>query len=730
MDEPVQRTSQPFNQTVDPSPRRPYRRLLLVNPQQDAIGAEFMMADTPLRLEYLAAYVRPHVEHVVMVDLIKEKKPLSYFLEKHRPDLVGVTLNYISTHRTALLVAAEAKRYGADVVFGGYLATALAAEFAAEPDVDFVVRGEGELTLRELVEGRPLTDILGLSYGRDGRLVHNEHRPHIEDLDSLPFPERHLRRHEYGLPFADLDPDANTAYEMIITSRGCWGRCTFCTEPGMSRGKQRYRSPDNVIAEIEQLVALHRGKRLRLHIADPNFGGNLRITHELCDKLIEFRRRCKTEVNLFVTVRTTTVANHPDLVEKLCAAGVDYVFVGMESPKKEDLKLIHKGDGDGEKQAQAVRFLREHGAAVMSCFLLGLPSQTEQDVFEMLDYARSLELEDAYFAVMCPLPGSQLYAETKARGDLLEPDHRKWKLYDLVIRHDHLSPEKMRELCVRCNSKWYDDLMLPQRYRRWQRDGRKRKLHDFAAKFGILVGFFEFLGNNQDELSKLDTYMLVKEMPNPRLRAFTSAHPLQDILEMDRFLKILGDQKLQVTLRFTEGREVSWVLEAVGGQVRYVDCIAGHVSDATVSILVDLQQGSPAPRAVVKQILADHASWRARLDLARLVAAVASEVGAAAATRAQARVRQQVRVAGHRLEDGLGWLRGALGVRSKTSEPRSAAPAQVEPVQTTSSEPRTFVRHTAQGEGLAAAPALTLPVEIVPPIDAASAPASAHTPPV
>ena len=498
------------------------------------------------------------MEHVEIVDLIKEKKPLAYFLKKHRPDLVGVTLNYISTHRTALLVAAEAKRYGADVVFGGYLATALAAEFAAEPDVDFVVRGEGELTLHELVEGRPLEDILGLFYSRDGEVVHNDHRPNIEDLDRLPFPERGRRRHAYDLPFADLDPDANTAYELIVTSRGCWGRCTFCTEPTMSRGKQRYRSPDNVVAEIEQLVKLHRGKRLRLHIADPNFGGNLRIIHELCDKLIEFRKRCESELNLFVSMRTTTVANHPDLVRKLCEAGVDYVFVGMESPKKEDLKAIRKGDGDGEKQAKAVQLLQAHGASVMSCFLLGLPNQTEQDILDMLEYARALRLEDAYFAVMCPLPGSQLYDETKARGDLLEPDHRKWKLYDLVIRHAHINPDKMREICVRCNSKWYDDLMLPQTHRRWLRDGRKRKLYNFASKFTVLVGFFQFLGSDKDELTKLDTYMLVKEMPNARLRAFTTVHPLHELLEMGRFLRILGDQKLQVTLRFTEGREVSW----------------------------------------------------------------------------------------------------------------------------------------------------------------------------
>ena len=173
---------------IHKSPTAPYQRILLVNPCMDAIGAEFMMEDVPLRLEYLAAYVRPHVEAVEVADLIKEGKPLSYYLEHFQPDLVGVTLNYISTHRTSLLLAEEAKQYGADVVFGGYLATALDKDFALDPNVDYVVRGEGEQTLLELIERRPLDEVLGITFARDGEVVETGHRPNIEDLDQLPFP--------------------------------------------------------------------------------------------------------------------------------------------------------------------------------------------------------------------------------------------------------------------------------------------------------------------------------------------------------------------------------------------------------------------------------------------------------------------------------------------------------------------------------------------------------------
>lgn len=628
-----------------------YRRLLLVAPPMDAIGAEFMMEEIPLRLEYLAAFVRPQLERVEIVDLIKEGKPLRHFLRRWRPDLVGVTLNYISNHRVALELAGEAKAWGADTVFGGYLATALAAEFAADARVDYVVRGEGELTLSEIVAGREPASIRGLSFSHNGRVQHNADRPLIADLDALPFPERDRRKYRYALPFADLEPDAKTAYELIITSRGCWGRCTFCTEPMMSHGEQRYRSAANVIAEIEQLVELHRGKRLRLHIADPNFGGSIAKTHELCDALIAYKQRCPTPINLFVSVRTSTMADHPELVRKLAAAGVDFVFVGMESPKKEVLKAIRKGGGAAAKQERAVRLLREQGAAVMSCFLLGLPGQTEQDVFELLDYARSLQLEDAYFAVVCPLPGSQLYAEAKASGQLLEPDHRKWKLYDLVTPHAHFSPRKMKELCVRCNSKWYDDLMLPQAWRRYRAaDGRKRPLYDYAYKLATLLGFFQFFGENQEELSELDLYSLVQELPNDNLRAFTSSHGLDEMFEMRRFLRLLGDQTVQVSLRFAGGREVSWVLAAERGRVRYIDCIQGHAAAADVTIAVPMNGSLPGLGDVLGATLAENKSWRARSLLLRLAAAAAAEASAFGLDRGGERLRSALR----RLRNGNG----------------------------------------------------------------------------
>jgi anaerobic magnesium-protoporphyrin IX monomethyl ester cyclase len=620
-----------------------------VNPPQVPIGAEYMMEDVPLRLEYIAACIRKHVQLVEVLDLTRDKRPLSQFLRRARPDLVGFTVNYMSAHVNALKLARIAKQFGADTVVGGYQATALADEFAAHPAVDYVVRGEGEQTALELVQGIvPVEKILGLSYARDGEVVHNGDRPLVEDLDALPFPERHLRRAPYKLPFVELESGASIGYDMLITSRGCWGKCKFCAEPMMSKGKQRYRRPEKVIEEIEEIVRLHRGKRkLRLVIADPNFGGRPKVAEAICDQLIAYQQRCPIELRIFVSLRTSTVANNPTLVRKMALAGVDYVFVGMESPRKQDLKAIAKGGEGQEKQERAVRYLHDNGISIASCFLLGLPDQTEQDVWEMYGYARGLGLKDGYFSVMCPLPGSVLYDEALAAGQLVETDSTRYKLFDMLLKHDHMTSAKVTELCVRCNAKWFDDLLLQQEHRTWAANGRKKKLFDYAGKFKVLAGFFAALGSSASDMyADIDPGHFVRDLPNSRLRKFTQETGMHEYIEMGRFLRILGRQTIQVTVEAgSNGKDVvSWVIKTNPRGVEYVDAIRGRTQDASVKINLSMANGSLTPAAIVGRIFKDNADLRSRINLARLVAAAGSEVVAGLAERAVQEVRSRVRL--------------------------------------------------------------------------------------
>jgi anaerobic magnesium-protoporphyrin IX monomethyl ester cyclase len=596
----------------------------------DSMGAEFMMDDIPLRLEYLAAYVRPLVDVVEIVDLNGEARPLSHFIARWQPDLVGITMNYVSVYRTARQLACQAKASGAAVVVGGYQATASAMDLATSEEVDYVVRGEGEETLGELVQGHPLRSIKGLSWQEQGYVVTNPDRPLVANLDQLPIPERHRRRRSYSSPFMDLESDAGTAYDMIITSRGCRGRCKFCTEPLMSSGTQRYRSPQKVLEEIKEIVRLHRGrKRLKISISDPNFGGNLRLAEELCDLLIEYKKSCPIDLHFFISVKTNTIANHLDLARKMVQAGMDYIFVGMESPNRKDLRNLDKGGGARHQQELAASHLRACGASIMSNFLLGIPGQTADDIWELVEYAKKLELTDAYFSVMTPLPGSALYEQTKRAGKLLNEDFTSYRLWDCVIEHDVLSRAEISELCLRCNAKWYDDLLLRQEIWRWKTNGGKQqKTYVYARKFRMLWSFFAELSRDaQAEFSGLDPSLCVVDLVNPQLRQLSETTGLHQLLDLDRFLRLLGNQKIQVTVNVSPTEQVSWVMKTTSTSVEYIESIQGTTDSPTLSLSLSLTGGTVNWQQLLTSVLRQNRSPKALLALTRLVAAVTGEVG-------------------------------------------------------------------------------------------------------
>lgn len=661
--------------------RTPFRRILLVNPPMESIGAEFMMEDVPLRLEYLASYVRDVVDVADVLDIATSPRDFKAAVRKVKPDLVGISINYISTQNNGLAIARMAHALGIPTVIGGYQATAMVSHLAQDPAVDYVVRSEGEVTFRELVMGNPIDSIRGLTFRVHGKVESNAERPLIQDLDSIPLPNRSRRDRKYKLPWADLDSNVSTAYDMILTSRGCWGRCTFCTENMMTSATQRYRKPAKVIEELDEILKLHEGKRLRVYIADPNFAGKRRITEELYDRMIEWRRSCGADVHFFVNLRASAAGSSRELTRKMVSAGIDYVFIGMESPSNQDLKTISKGGETKERQETAAQYLREEGAEIMSNFLIGLPSQTPEDILATVDYAKRLEIADCYFGVMTPLPGSKLYDEAAEKGLLLHTDVTRYRMYDPVMKHPHMSRAKIREMCVRANSKWYDDLMLPAERRRALANGRKRKLYDFAGKFGLLAKFFVFLGSGAStEFSEIDPRFMVIDMPNPKLRAFTEAHPINEFIEMRRFLRILGKQCIRVTME-TQGQPlVSWVAKTTPDKYEYIDAVHG-VPDVEPSIQLNmsLDPGALAGTRFLRRILDDNPSLGARVNLLRLAAAAGSEVAAAFTDKAVEAVRSTVKDVAAGRTQLQRFASQLLGRKPEAPQPRPQPAAQPAP---------------------------------------------------
>jgi len=252
-------------------------RILLINPSQWQIyGRRMAPAYPPLGLLYIAASLEESRQEVQFLDIdadeIGEKSLLS-FLQKYNPELVGITA-VTPTFKEALRISRIVKNWKEiPIILGGVHVTLNPEATLNHKEIDMVVIGEGEETVKELVErlerGEDLRGVKGLWFKSDGKIIKNPRRPLLENLDLLPFPARHLLKH----PERYYPPDAlHRPFISLLTSRGCPGKCTFCCVPYLYGQRVRRRGVKGVLAEIEE--AINKYAIREVHIADDCFTSN------------------------------------------------------------------------------------------------------------------------------------------------------------------------------------------------------------------------------------------------------------------------------------------------------------------------------------------------------------------------------------------------------------------------------------------------------------------------
>jgi len=558
-----------------------YRRVLLVKPQGRK-GLGFASDLIPIGLEYIAASIENVVEDVYIVDMELEQNSFKYFLELFRPDLVGITMS-ATDHDEGLRLAKIAKENAVTTVMGGYHPTLAPDELLSHPQVDMVIRGEGEHTTKELVQKGYPNGVLGVSYKEDGQVIYNEDRPAIKDLDSLPFPARHLRRHKYnGMNRKGREAD------VICTSRGCWGRCSFCCEPVMNRSHQRFRSPENVMKELLEIVSFHNGKPLQILVVDPNFMGDPERIDRLCDLLQEH----KLDIKFSVMTRVDSIAIHPQLIKKMCDNGFLDYELGIESPKLKDLKNTRKGI-TLEMQRKAVKILRANGANVSGTFVIGLPGQTEEQIKQFPVYAKEIGLMNAAFGIATPFPGTEFYNSLDKKDLIVERDWTKYDEMHSVFKLDGISRKRLEELETYCMARfWTLNTLLDRAKVLRKRSGKKTTLKDFwedifeKVTFGRNAGCDLRKGEFENHL-KAVLEAIVDAESEERARKIG----MHDVVEMSRFLGILGSQKIQCTFIYKEQPPVSYIIKtksSSSGKVEYIKTILGKQDDATISVDIDL----------------------------------------------------------------------------------------------------------------------------------------------
>ncbi len=339
-------------------------------------------------------------------------KEVESVVVRQAPDLVGVSVLTVA-YGSALNVSRIVKSLDPQipVVWGGPHPTVLPEECLRNPEVDIVVRGEGEETFLDLVAYLDkLEQVPGITFKKNGHLVANLARPFITDLDTIPFPAKHL-----VLGMEDIPPEA---LGHILATRGCPYQCIFCDSHIVWSRRVRYRSVENILEEFQYLKKTF-GVPL-LSFEDDSFTLNQKLVYRFCDVIISqklnYQWRCMTRVDLITE----------ELVQKMKQAGCEGVYLGLESGNEESLRRINKGI-TREQMKRAAQILHRAGVRFDAFLMMGFPWETREAIDDTLSLIKELDPFTASLSVATPHPGTELFRMCQEEGII--PEKIDWNTF-------------------------------------------------------------------------------------------------------------------------------------------------------------------------------------------------------------------------------------------------------------------------------------------------------------
>lgn len=440
--------------------------VLLVNPpwitRDDNIWHGIKGAMPPLSLLSIGAVLEnegfqvsvldAHVGQLSEADIARE-------ISRLRPAVVGVTVmtsTAIASHRIAEIV--KSVDPSIVVVFGGVHVDALGDETLRNRAVDYAVQGDGEYTMLEICQGRDPAEIKGLSYRKDGRVVHNPPRPLLMDLGQLPRYAYHL------VPMHKYYPAVGAyrklpAINMLMT-RGCPGKCIFCNS---AETTLRTRPAAKVVDEIIHLRDTYGIREIQFY--DDTFTVMKKNVLEFC-RLMEEKK-----VGVTFSCFARTDCFNEEMAGALKKAGCHQVMFGVESGSPKILRILRK-EIDLERTKQAVQWAKKAGIEVRAAFIFGTPGETDQTIQETLSYAIELDPDIAIFNITTPYPGTQLYAWAQENGVLLTQDWWDYELGNSIVDLPPLTCQAIRAMYDKAFKAFYN---RPRMY--WR---RLQKIQSFS----------------------------------------------------------------------------------------------------------------------------------------------------------------------------------------------------------------------------------------------------------
>ena len=405
-----------------------------------------------LGLLYVAAYYeRETGNQPVFIDCPPEnvsQEELSRRVKEVQPDMVAMsimTFNLLDALHTARILKRDHPNL--KVCLGGPHVNLYPKETLHQPEIDYVVFGEGEKIFFHLIQalesGDSLKSIKGLGWKEKGEEHINSAETELLNLNELPFPARHLvdissYKHIIG---------EGRQFFTIQATRGCPAACSFCD---IRKTKFRVRSPESVVNEIEQLVEMGVDY---LFFVDDTITIDKKNVLEICDLIV------KRNINIHFKISARVDTINKEVIAALKKAGCYRIHYGIESASPKHLKYLQKGQTP-EKVERACKMTRDAGLGFFAYMMIGIPHETKEEMFETVDFAKKLKPDYAQFSICTPYPKVELYYQMIQEG-IVPEDY--WQEFaenpsaDFKIKfwNKDFSEEELRDLQDECHARFY-----------------------------------------------------------------------------------------------------------------------------------------------------------------------------------------------------------------------------------------------------------------------------------
>jgi anaerobic magnesium-protoporphyrin IX monomethyl ester cyclase len=466
-------------------------KVMLIEPPKELWFVMGEYLPPPYGIIQLAAYLEKNVEGVEVQVLDCNVEHVDWGdigkrIENSKPDVVASSsLSTCNTYSVAKTLEI-AKKANPDIltVTGGQHFTAMAQESLEEyPEIDFIVRGEGEETLAELVGNTKNKSVLprirGLSFRKGKQVQHNESRALIENLEELPYPGYHLVRDFVKKYHFMAMTGPGVPYALIEGSRGCSHECTFCTQWRHWQATWRVKSAKRIADEFDYCYSNFNSRFIWL--TDDSFGAGTRAG-EIADEII--KRKIPDDLTWFVQARCDDIVRNRNVLPKLRKSGLDWVLLGVENSEPSILQDFKKGITPSDAK-EAVRLLKGNGIFAQAMFIIGHRKDTAESIASLREFANELDPDFVIFAILTPFPGTGIFEEGKKNGWI---EDFNWSNYDMVhaiMPTETLSLKQVQEELYECYRSFYGSWK-----RRFQGilsgNELKRRIFWYMARKGIL----------------------------------------------------------------------------------------------------------------------------------------------------------------------------------------------------------------------------------------------------